>query len=550
MRVAASLTAAALALTGTLAAVQYATPGAAHADEITVSQNAQRDDWDPNEPQLSPSAVSGSRFGQIFATKVVGQVYAQPLVVGNSVLVATEANWVYSLNATTGAVQWSTHLGSPWSESVTGCRDLEPQIGTTGTPVYDPATNTLYLVAITANGNTTTTSPAVKFFAVNETTGHVNWFTQISGHPTNDSSEAFNSEFERERVGLLELNGSVYMGFASYCDKQPYVGYISGVNTTTHAFTLWSDESSGPISTSNSEAGVWQSGGGLVSDGTHIFFSTGNGNRPNAGPGNTPSRTLGNSVVRLSVNADGSLTATDFFAPGNADQLNLNDRDFGSGGPVALPFGTSTDPNLIVTAGKDARIFLLNEASLGGRSKVDVTPPPGKNCTANSNALFCGFATSSTTVHGMWGHMAAFAGAGGADYVYYPGGGSGGDFTQVLKFNGSHPTAPVLTNAGRTPVLFPFSSGSPYITSNGNSASSAVLWEVYALNSSGANGRLYAFTAVPGSGGVLRQLFSAPIGLASKFTVPATNAGRVYVGSRGSNTSSNPIGVVYGFGVR
>src|SRR5215472_9561450 len=108
MRVAASLTAAMLALTGTLAAVQYATPGAAHADEITVSQNAQRDDWDPNEPQLSPAAVGSSKFGQIFATRVIGQVYAQPLVVGNSVLVTTEANWVYSLNATTGAVQWST----------------------------------------------------------------------------------------------------------------------------------------------------------------------------------------------------------------------------------------------------------------------------------------------------------------------------------------------------------------------------------------------------------------------------------------------------------
>jgi hypothetical protein len=150
----------------------------------------------------------------------------------------------------------------------------------------------------------------------------------------------------------------------------------------------------------------------------------------------------------------------------------------------------------------------------------------------------------------MWGHMAAFAGAGGANYVYYPGGGSGGDFTQVLKFNGSHPTAPVLTNAGRTPVKFGYSSGSPYITSNGTSDSSAVLWEVYAENASGANARLYAFAAIPGSGGVLRQLWSAPIGLAAKFTVPATNDGHVYVGTRGSNTGSNPIGIVYGFAVR
>ena len=73
-------------------------------DETTGSQNDLRDGWDPNEPALTQAAVGGGRFGQIFNTQVNGQVYAQPLVIGNTVIVATENDWVYGLNATTGAV--------------------------------------------------------------------------------------------------------------------------------------------------------------------------------------------------------------------------------------------------------------------------------------------------------------------------------------------------------------------------------------------------------------------------------------------------------------
>ena len=78
-------------------------------DETTGSQNNLRDGWDPNEPTLTQAAVGGGQFGQIFKTAVNGQVYAQPLVIGNTVIVATENDWVYGLNATTGAILWK-HL--------------------------------------------------------------------------------------------------------------------------------------------------------------------------------------------------------------------------------------------------------------------------------------------------------------------------------------------------------------------------------------------------------------------------------------------------------
>jgi outer membrane protein assembly factor BamB len=84
-------------------------PGSGAAgDETTVSQNDLRDGWDPNEPTLTPAAVQNGSFGRIFKTSVNGQVYAQPLVIGNTLVVATENDWVYGLNAATGAVLWKT----------------------------------------------------------------------------------------------------------------------------------------------------------------------------------------------------------------------------------------------------------------------------------------------------------------------------------------------------------------------------------------------------------------------------------------------------------
>jgi outer membrane protein assembly factor BamB len=72
-----------------------------------------RNGWDSGEPNMGPSVVP--TFTQLFDTPVSGQVYAQPLVVGSTVVVATENDWVYGLDAATGAVNWSTHIGTAWN---------------------------------------------------------------------------------------------------------------------------------------------------------------------------------------------------------------------------------------------------------------------------------------------------------------------------------------------------------------------------------------------------------------------------------------------------
>src|SRR6185312_9916029 len=98
-----------------------------------------------------------------------------------------------------------------------------------------------------------------------------------------------------------------YAGFASHCDYGPYAGYIAGFSTTSPTqTTLWSTEAG----SGSGMAGIWQSGGGLVSDGSgRIIFATGNGVSPAPGPGTSPPGNLGESVVRLQVNSDRSLVS-------------------------------------------------------------------------------------------------------------------------------------------------------------------------------------------------------------------------------------------------
>jgi len=152
----AAITVPAVVLAGTVAFATGALPrspvAAARADEITASQNNLRDGWDPNEPGLSPSVLTSGSFGQLFSTSVNGQVYAQPVIAGDTVVVATENNYVYGLNRLTGVVQWSDSLGAPEPATAQACTDITPSVGITGTPVYDPSTGTVYLVATENDG--------------------------------------------------------------------------------------------------------------------------------------------------------------------------------------------------------------------------------------------------------------------------------------------------------------------------------------------------------------------------------------------------------------
>jgi Abnormal spindle-like microcephaly-assoc'd, ASPM-SPD-2-Hydin/PQQ-like domain len=536
---AAGLTAIAAAVAG--AAVGHRATAAAHhraasrtgppRDETTASQNDLRDGWDPNEPALTRAAVQGGQFGQIFKTAVHGQVYAQPLVIGNILIVATEKDWVYGLNATTGAILWRTSLGEAYH--ITSCDDLTPKIGITSTPVYDPNTGSVYVMAMTKQAHW-----GFHLFGLDVSTGAVTLKKLVTGSPTNDSHISFHPIPQDQRTGLLLLNGWVYAAFASHCDHKPYAGYVSGVDVEQRPVksTLWTDEAG----VSDDQAGIWQSGGGLMSDGSgRIFFTSGNGISPAKGPGHKPPGQLAESVVRLRPQSSGRLRAEDFFSPAHAAKLNAGDRDFGAGGPVGLPFGTNTYPDIVAQAGKYGRLYLLNRNNLGGRRQ---------NSAGGDKDLF-----ETGHLAGLWGSPGVFGDtttltAGNAasshDYLYYVG---KNDYLRAFKVGVNGRDEPTLTDRANSTFRFGFGSGSPVVTSNGTDAGSAIVWVVDGpdSNGDGKNAWLGAFDATPqpkaGRGAKMHEIWSGTIGTAAKFTTAATGNGMVYVGTRNDK--------VYGFGI-
>ncbi|MEV8516727.1 choice-of-anchor D domain-containing protein [Dactylosporangium sp. NPDC051484] len=493
----------------------------AAADVFTNSQDSLRSGWDSAEPNLPPATVTGSGFGQLFSTQVNGQVYAQPLVVGSTVLVSTENNYIYGLDAVTGATKWSRSLGAPWPASTTGCADLTPNLGNTSTGVFDPATQTYYLTT-KVNDGPDAQHPNWYLHAVDVTNGaeRTGWPVKIAGTPSNDPSHPFVGYDVNQRPGLLLLGGVVYMAFGAQCDYGTYVGWVVGVNTGTKAMNIWSDESGA----TSRGAGIWQSGSGLVSDGAdRIFLATGNGITPPNGPGTNPPNQLSQSVVRLGVAADGTLSAKDFFSPTNAATLDQNDQDLGSGGPVALPsqyFGTAAVPNLMFQMGKDGRFFLLNRDNLGGKAQG----AGGTDAVVQTGGPY----------RGVWGRPAVYGGEGGYLYIV-----QNQQSMLAFKYGVDGSGKPALSLAGNSTESFGYTSGSPVVTSNGTNAGSAVVWVQRVDGPTGANGQLCAYNAIPVNQ-LLPLLRCFPIGTAVKFATPATSNGRVYVGTRD--------GKVFGFG--
>jgi hypothetical protein len=498
----------------------------ATADTTTGASDNLRTGWYSNQRGLSPQIVSGSNFTKLFSTAITGKVYAQPLVVGNILLVVTESNDAYGIDAVTGAIRWHRHFGVPWNPDDIGCTDLVPTVGITSTPAIDTATHTAYF---TSKSYVTGSSGPGEYVAhaIDVRTGaeRRNWPLVIGGTPTNSTDVVFDATNQLQRPGLLLMNGVVYAAFGSLCDTTDFRGYVVGINTRgtrPTQSTMWTTQDS-----TGSGGGIWMSGSPLMSDGAgQILFATGNmGGIPDpgtAGLGSTPNLGLSESLVRLSVQPGGSLAATDFFSPADAS-LDASDGDFGSGGVVGLPdsFGTPQHRHLLVVSDKAGYVYLLDRNNLGGRGTTSDT----------SLARVGPFG-------GVWSKPAVWPGDGG--YIWLPtanptnppvvGDGSVGRlmvYRRVLDGSGN-PTLSLVASSGDG---FGFGSSPPIVTSSGTRSGSALVWIVHTDDLTSpvtAPGELRAYDAVP-HGGALQLRFSAQIGRANKFTPPVADGGRVYV---------------------
>ncbi|MGN6215446.1 MAG: InlB B-repeat-containing protein [Solirubrobacterales bacterium] len=488
-------------------------------EPVTAQAGSQRTSWYPDEPQLTPQLLEAEgAFAQNFAVPVQGQVYAQPLVSGHTLLVATEDDWVYGIDSRSGEVKWERKVGTPWNSADLGCGDLAPHVGVTGTPVVDPNTNTAYFLAKSYEGEEQSGPAVWKMHAVDLASGG-----ERPGFPVTIEGEAenlpvvFEPTHQLQRPALLLMNGVVYAGFGGHCDISPFHGWIVGVSTAGQIRTMWATTEEG-----HNGAAIWMGGGGIVSDGEgQLLFATGNSWSPSKGPGNQPHEGhLGDSVVRAQIEPDGALKPTEFFSPYNNVELDAEDLDLGSSAPLPLPspwFGTEATPDLAVQVGKGALVYLLNRDELGGMGQG----PEGKNADLGETPI----------ENGVWGSLATWPGDGG--YVYIPASGEepGNGALEFLKYGVNGLGAPELTPVARATGL-EFGSGSPIVTSNGATPGSGIVWISHCPQAFECKGStLDAYAAVPGDSEP-QPLWSGEIGVSTKFARPLASGGRIYVGAR------------------
>jgi hypothetical protein len=487
---------------------------------ITQGADEARTNWFPDQPGLDPAIVGGPNFKRLFKTALplsAGEkVLAQPLVVNGKVLIVTEANNLYLLDAVTGAITNQRALGTGYDAQPLGCGDITPTVGITGTPVVDTSSNTAYFFSKAS-------SSAYTFHAIDagNLAEKAGFPVTISGAAQNDASVTFDSIHEHQRPGMLLMGGVVYGAFAAHCDIGNYRGWIIGVSTAGVIKTRFTTEAGAGA---GHGAGIWMSGAGLASDGAgQILFATGNGYTANLYPSpiasNAPPTWLEESAVRTVVQADGSLKATDWFAPQEA--RTMGDNDLAGGGITLLPsqFGTTAFPHTAAIVGKGGIFYLLNRDKLGGFQK-------GTNLSDD-------VLTEINLSGGTWGHPAVWPGDGGYVFVTSNGGTGGLGFRlQVLKYglNGTKPTftlqGPAVAPDGTTIDNFGSYSGSPVVTSNGTNAGSAVVWAV---------GNTAALRVYKLSAGKLIRIFTDSTGSTAKFQTVGVGAGRVYVGSGDGN---------------
>jgi hypothetical protein len=498
--------------------------------------------WYPTQDKLASQVVVGGTFGQLFSTPVTGSIYAQPLVDDDSgtktLLAETEDDYAYGLDPVTGAQRWVTPLDppsasspQPWHAADLGCADLSPNVGVTGTPVIDDTTHTEYFTAKEYDPSGPS-GVIYEMYALDTVTGAIRpgFPMTIAGEANNEQPGVhipFDAKYELQRPGLLLMDGVVYAAFAGHCDHPPYWGFVVGVNATTGAqTTLWAAQGDGHWG-----AGIWQAGGSLVSDRDgSILLASGNGfdDLTAPTPGNTPSADIDESVVRLNVQPNGSLKPVDFFMPDNAPTLDVNDQDFGSGGPVALPTsynGTplfsanSTHPDLMVEVGKAGYMYLLDRDNLGGYRMG----PNGNDAVPQVLG----------PTGPVWSTPTVWPGDGGYVYIVHDHGANGErtGYMRAYKYGTDAHNNPLLNFVGQTTDGFGFGSGTPVVTSNGLQSGSALVWVIWQADGGGRNAELRAYDAVPVNG-VLQQRWSAPIGQATKFEAPAVEDNRVYVGTR------------------
>lgn len=342
-------------------------------------------DWpmyggDPQRTNAAGSAATAGPPAIAWHAHLDGAVYGQPLVIGRTVIAATEHDTIYGLNVLNGQIRWQRHVGTPVPLSALPCGDIDP-LGITGTPVYDQANGLVYAVA-------ETTGYHHVLVGVSVTTGALRVERDI---PTPDGQP----RYDQQRPALALLGRYVYVAFGGlYGDCGPYRGSVVAVPASGSGAML-----SYVVPTARA-GGIWGPSGPVLGPSGMLYVSDGNG------AGGATSFDGTNAVLALTQ----SLHVAGAFAPTNWRADSQNDADLGSTEPALLDNGLQ-----LLALGKSGTAYLLDAAKLGGVG--------GQIASLSVCSAYGGAAVNGTTVYEpcQSGGMAAISAAGSQLQVLWRG---------------------------------------------------------------------------------------------------------------------------------
>jgi hypothetical protein len=515
---------------------------------LTYHNDLARTGANLTETTLTHANVNSAAFGKLFSYSVDGYVYAQPLYVPNVtlpdgsvhniVLVATEHDSVYAFDANNndpsqgGGLLWQDSFINPANgittvpAADTETEDIVPEIGITGTPVIDGSSGTLYVVTKTKEVRSDGDHYVQTLHALDITTGQETHGGPVvigdtlylggdnyqfvagaavpgTGAGSVNGVLTFNALREHQRSALVLANGVVYIAWASHGDNDPYHGWVIGYDAgTLNQVSIFN------VAPNGTRGGIWMAGGAPAVDSSgNLYLATGNGTYILSG---SEAPAYGDSVVKL----DPNLSLTDYFTPYEENDLDLYDLDLGSGAVLLLPdsVGSSAHPQLMVQAGKEGKLYLMDRNDLGqfqrlgGASDdiVQVIPNAVQGYVMSTPAFF----NSMIYIQGVDDNLQAYQIA-GARITPTP-----VSRTNQIFMGELGGTASISANGTNDGIVWTLDVRGVY---TGNPA------VLYAYNANDLSQELY-----DSSQAGLRDA----LGAAVKFTVPTIADGQVFVGTQ------------------
>ncbi len=354
------------------------------ADWLTDGGNSQRTAWQQDETALSTTSVKTMKL--LWKIKLVNEARQMhsllPVLIAGRVetgkgpkqivIVTGVSDNIYAIDAENGELLWQKHFESDWKPTAAQQRGggiLCPG-GITATPVIGPAEKpgkyTLYAAAWdgtlrrlnVADGSEI--APPAKFMPPN-------------GKP----------------YALSLVNNVIYTHTAQGCGGNPNMVYT--YDLATNLVGSW-----GPAG-----GGMWGRTGPAISSKLVLYTGTGDGRwDPENG-------IFGNGIIGVKLNPQTkAVDLVDYYGPSNAEWLWKRDLDM----QVTPAIFDYKGRELMVDAGKECRIYLMDTESIGGddhRTPLYRTP------------LICNEEVNFASA-GIWGSMASWVDSTGTRWVLSP----------------------------------------------------------------------------------------------------------------------------------